>query len=139
MDQYIQIHHLSSALFALEHALTRKFAFNPIVSEYIGNISMDDISFQFSLNIQKILVYPTQFPITFSKQNGDSELLQIIAKLSLRQEDTLNQMSMDKKFLIFIQMEKVSIHQKKVSIEIECWHQISISANFLLKESRRDH
>ena len=139
MDQYIQIHHLSSALFALEHALTRKFAFNPIVSEYIGNISMDDISFQFSLNIQKILVYPTQFPITFSKQNGDSELLQIIAKLSLRQEDTLNQMSMDKKFLISIQMEKVSIHQKKVSIEIECWHQISISANFLLKESRRDH
>ena len=59
---------------------------------------------------------------TSSRHEGDSELLMMLAKLSLRQEDILNQMALDRNFLLFLQVGKGSILPAMILASKE-WHQ----------------
>lgn len=59
---------------------------------------------------------------TSSRQEGDTELLQMIAKLNLRQEDLFNQISMDRSFLLLLQARKDSILPTIIFASKE-WHQ----------------
>ena len=107
------------------------------------DMSLDDMSFADLLNICKPhLKRPRTDPassqgktngkgrsktrsnssITSSKHEGDSELIQIIARLNLRQEDLLNQMSLDRNFLLFLQIRRESILPAMILTSKE-WHQ----------------
>ena len=60
---------------------------------------------------------------TSSRHEGDSELLMMLAKLTLRQEDMLNQMALDRSFLLFLQADKGSILPDMILAAKEWHHQ----------------
>ena len=60
---------------------------------------------------------------TSSKHEGDTELLMMLAKLTLRQEDMLNQMALDRSFLLFLQAGRGSILPEMILTAKEWHHQ----------------
>ena len=62
-------------------------------------------------------------PSTSSKHEGDTELLMMLAKLTLRQEDMLNQMALDRNFLLFLQAGRGSILPEMILAAKEWHHQ----------------
>ena len=60
---------------------------------------------------------------TSSKHEGDTELLMMLAKLTLRQEDMLNQMALDRSFLLFLQAGRGSILLEMILAAKEWHHQ----------------
>lgn len=61
--------------------------------------------------------------ISSSKPDGDSELLQILTKLNLCQEDMLNQLALDRSFLLFMQIGKEIIlpwRQQREAASVAC-------------------
>ena len=67
--------------------------------------------------------YRSDSSTTSSRHERDSELLMMLAKLTLRQEDMLNQMALDRSFLLFLQAGKGSILPEMILAAKEWHHQ----------------
>ena len=142
--QHDQIKWLCTAILELEHALARDFVLSPIAPEYgrqyvhgrhvlcrsVGHMPSSSQAPSPRTRIisgqscwERQIEIPFNSSTTSSKYEGDTELLMMLPKLTLRQEDMLNQMALDRSFLLFLQAGRGSILPEMILAAKEWHHQ----------------